>query len=105
METTKLEKLKNLVEQNPSDAFVRYGLALEYRSLGLEESARDCFEQLIEENPDYVPTYLQFGQMLIDLDEIEGAQEVLTRGVEVSRRQGDLQAASELSRALESLET
>lgn len=104
MEQTKLDKLKNLVETNPSDAFVRYGLALEYRNLGLEESARDCFEQLLEENPDYVPTYLQFAQMLIDLDEIERAREVLTRGVEVAQRQGDLQASSELSEALENLE-
>jgi tetratricopeptide (TPR) repeat protein len=104
MEQTKLDKLKNLVEKNPSDAFVRYGLALEYRNLGLEESARDCFEQLLEENPDYVPTYLQFGQMLIGLDEIERAREVLTRGVEVAQSQGDLQASSELSEALGALD-
>lgn len=104
MDETKLDRLKNLAEKNPTDAFVRYGLALEYRSLGLEESARDCFEQLLAEAPDYVPTYLQFGQMLIDLSELERAQEVLSRGVEVAEDQGDLRASSELSAALEGLE-
>lgn len=104
MDQTKLDKLKDLMEKNPSDAFVRYGLALEYRTLGLEESARDCFERLLEENPDYVPTYLQFGQMLIDLDEIERAREVLTRGVEIAQSEGDLQASGELSEALDSIQ-
>ncbi len=105
MDQTKLDKLKDLVEKNPAEAFVRYGLALEYRTLGLEESARDCFEQLIEENPDYVPTYLQFGQLLIELGEDDRAREVLRRGVEVARQQEDVKASSELSEALEELET
>ena len=104
MTQTRLEKLENLVEKNPGDAFVRYGLALEYRSLGLEESARDAFEYLLDEHPDYVPTYLQFGQMLIELDELDRAREVLSRGIEEARRQGDQKSVSELGDALEGLD-
>ena len=34
MASTRLDILKSMVAQNPSDSFSRYGLAMEYRNAG-----------------------------------------------------------------------
>jgi tetratricopeptide (TPR) repeat protein len=60
----RLENLRNLVAQNPSDPFLLYGLAMEYRRLGELDAAIERFAELISSDPEYVPAYLQYGQAL-----------------------------------------
>src|SRR5262249_22620514 len=61
MSTTRLETLKSLSAQNPQDAFLRYGLAMEYRNAGDLGSALREFQGLMEGNPDYCATYFHAG--------------------------------------------
>ena len=64
MASTRLEILKSMVEQNPTDSFARYGLAMEYRNTGDLEAAMGEFRALMASQPDYAPAYFHGGQTL-----------------------------------------
>ena len=58
------ETLEQFVAEKPTDAFARYGLALECVKIGDDAAATTHFQKLLETNPGYVAGYFQFGQML-----------------------------------------
>lgn len=103
MASTRLEILKGLVEQNPRDPFSRYGLAMEYRTLGDLESAAGEFRTLLASSPDYVPAYYHAGQTLERCGREDEAREVYRRGLEAAARKGDGHASSEIQAALDIL--
>jgi tetratricopeptide (TPR) repeat protein len=92
-----------MVAQNPSDSFLRYGLAMEYRNGGDLEAAVREFRGLIDASPDYSPAYFHGGQTLERLGRPEEARELYKAGVEVTRRKGDQHALSEMQGALDLL--
>lgn len=100
MPESRLEALLEAVKSFPDDPFPRYGLALEYKSLGRREEAADVLRQLLESHPDYVPAYLQAGMLLIELGSTDEARTVLTRGAEVAGRAGNGHARGEILDAL-----
>ena len=66
------EMLKQFLEQNPNDAFARYGLAMEYSRAGEIEIALAEFRKLLELHPDYTAAYQMAGQMLAAAGDGEG---------------------------------
>jgi Flp pilus assembly protein TadD len=103
MSSNRLETLKGMVEQNPGDSFLRYGLAMEYRNSGDLEGAVREFRALMAANPDYAPAYFHGGQTLERLGRTEEARELYEKGVEVTTRKGDQHARSEMQAALDML--
>ena len=57
-EPSRLQMLAQFLEQNPGDAFARYGLAMEYSKAGETEQALAEFKRLLELHPDYTNGYL-----------------------------------------------
>ena len=104
MASTRLEILKSMVEQKPTDSFARYGLAMEYRNTGDLESAMGEFRTLMTNNPDYAPAYFHGGQTLERMGLIEEAREVYRKGVEVTTRLGNEHARGEMQGALDLLD-
>jgi len=92
-----------MVEQNPTDSFARYGLAMEYRNSGDLQAAMAEFRSLMSINPDYSPAYFHGGQTLERLGLLDEAREVYTKGVEVTIRTGNEHARSEMQGALDLL--
>ena len=103
MPENRLETLKNLVEQNPSDVFARYGLAMAYAAAGNHAQAVGEFTRLIEINPKYVAAYYHGGQAFEKLGRLDQAREIYRRGMEVSAHIGDEHTRSELQAVLELL--
>ena len=103
MSSPRLEILKSMVEQNPTDSFARYGLAMEYRNSGDLQAAMAEFRSLMSINPDYSPAYFHGGQTLERLGLLDEAREVYTKGVEVTIRTGNEHARSEMQGALDLL--
>jgi tetratricopeptide (TPR) repeat protein len=103
MSAARLESLKRLVEQNPGDSFLRYGLAREYRNAGDLERAAGEFRALVTADPDYPPAYYQGGQTLERLGRADEAREMYTEGVATATRKGDHHARSEMQAALDLL--
>jgi predicted Zn-dependent protease len=96
-------QIEALLADEPDNSFLRYGLAMEYVSAGEEEQAIATFRDLMGRDPNYVPTYLQAGQVLARLGRETEARSVLEEGVRVAQRVGDAHAAGEMSGLLATL--
>ena len=94
------EALEQFVADKPADAFARYGLALECVKLGDEPAATLHFQKLLEMNPNYVAGYFQFGQLLARIGRLDEARKLLSDGIVVAQRAGDMHARDEMQAAL-----
>lgn len=103
MSTTRLEKLIEMVAQNPAASFLRYGLAMEYKNAGDLEASMTAFRELIAADPDYSAAYFHGGQTLEKLGRLEEARELYQSGLEVTTRKGDLHTRDEIQGALDLL--
>jgi len=103
IEKTRREFLEETLGQDPDNTFARYGLAME---LAQSEPAAAWvhFDDLLRRHPEYTPTYYQAGVFLIQQGRREEARKVLATGVEVTGRQGNHHAQSELQAALDDLD-
>lgn len=103
MATNRMEILRSMVAQNPSDSFARYGLAMEYAKAGDLEGAIAEYRTLIGMNPDYCAAYYHGGQALEKLGQIEEARDLYEKGIAAASRTGDQHTRSELQAALDLL--
>ncbi|HET9619992.1 MAG TPA: hypothetical protein VFP84_01405 [Kofleriaceae bacterium] len=99
----RIATFKSFIARSPADPFPRYGLAMEHRSRGELAEAWTAFSELLDQFPDYVPTYLMAGGTLVSLDRKDEAQAIYRRGIEVASRKGDGHARGELESALHEL--
>jgi len=102
-EPSRLEMLAQFLEQNPADAFARYGLAMEYSNAGQTESALAEFKKLLEMHPDYTNGYFMAAQALERTGRTAEAKKMLENGIEAAKRTGNKHALSEMSGMLEEL--
>ncbi len=97
------EMLKQVLEQNPNDAFARYGLAMEYSRVGEIETALAEFKKLLELHPDYIAGYQMAGQMFAAAGRSEEARQMLEAGIVTAGRAGNKHAQEEMQGLLEEL--
>jgi tetratricopeptide (TPR) repeat protein len=98
MSTTLLSKLLAFYEEDPADPFNIYALAIEYAKSDAKK-AKMYFDILLNEHPAYLPTYYQAGSFFADTDDVERAEEIYQKGVELARTQNNSKAVQELQRA------
>jgi len=99
----KISLLNQILEQDPANAFARYGLAMEHNSHGRTDVALTEFTTLIQHNPDYVPAYQMSAQTLAKLGRSEEAITRLKAGLEAAKRTSNTHAASEMQALLDDL--
>ena len=58
----RIAMLNEILTQNPTDAFARYGLAMEYSKGGNIEQAIEQFGKLLTGHPDYSAGYFMAAQ-------------------------------------------
>jgi len=92
--------LEEFLAANPSDAFARYGLALECVNAGDDADAENQFRQLISAHPEYLYGYFHYGQLLLRLSRGTEAQNTFRQGITAAKKAGDAHALSELETAL-----
>lgn len=97
------QQLQEMLAEEPNDPFLRYGLAMEFVSEGNDEEAVRCFQELLRIAPDYVPAYLQAGQALVRLEQVEQARALFSEGIATARKQGEQHAAEEMQGFLANL--
>jgi Tfp pilus assembly protein PilF len=98
---TRREQIEEMLKDDPDeDGFLRYCLAMEHLSSGNEAEALTVFRALREAKPDYVPAYLQLGQLFNRMGEEEEARAAYRAGIAVAQRKGDAHAANEMSNFL-----
>jgi hypothetical protein len=101
-----MAQIEEMLAEDPDDAFLRYGLAMEHASAGDDAACVTVLHDLIARTAakPYVPAFLQCGQALVRLDRTAEACEVLKAGAEVARLAGDTHAQGEMQGLLASIE-
>lgn len=99
----RVDMLNEILEQDPNNAFARYGLALEYSNSGKLDHALEEFEKLLSANPDYAAGYFMAAQTLMKSDRRDEARSMLENGIAAAERKGDGHAASEMRGMLEEI--
>ena len=99
----KIAMLTEILQQNPSDSFARYGLAMAYTAEDRHEEALREYATTTENNPDYVPAYQMSAQTLLKLGRTEAAKARLTAGLAACQRTANTHAASEMQAMLDDL--
>jgi tetratricopeptide (TPR) repeat protein len=102
MNSVRLEQLLKFLDESPDDPFILYALALEYTSSN-PELALQYFTALLNNHPDYLPTYYQAAQFYEQIDQKEKALALYSKGIELATLQQDLSTRKELQAALELL--
>jgi predicted Zn-dependent protease len=95
--------LNEILSQNPSDAFARYGLAMEYSKAGEVERALEEFSRLLTAQPDYTAGYFMAAQTLAKADRLAEARKMLSDGIASAKRTGNGHAQSEMEGMLAEL--
>ncbi|GAC1356498.1 MAG: hypothetical protein NVSMB3_02760 [Acidobacteriaceae bacterium] len=97
----KIAALSEILKQNPTDAFTRYGLAMAYVAAGQNEEALTEYDTILEHSPDYVPAYQMSAQLLLKLSRTAEARSRLQAGLAAAQRTGNAHAQSELGAMLD----
>ena len=100
----KIAMLTQILEQNPSDAFARYGLAMEHANQGQTEPALTEFDRLLSTHPDYTAGYFMAAQTLVKAGRTDEAKARLEQGIASAQRTGNRHALSEMEALLMELE-
>lgn len=104
MKKTRLESLLDLLEKDPRDSFVKYGIALEYLSVKEYQKAEEYFKLILQDDPSYIPAYLQYGLLKSSQESNSEAKELFLKGIEIAKQAGDKHAAKEMEDFLDELE-
>jgi predicted Zn-dependent protease len=99
----RIAALTEVLTQNPNDAFARYGLAMEHSNRGDFDHALAEFATLLKTHPEYTAGYFMAAQTLVKSDRHEDAKKMLTDGIALARRTGNLHAQSEMEALLAEL--
>jgi tetratricopeptide (TPR) repeat protein len=101
--SARLETLKSMLAHDASNAFARYGLAMELLNLGRAEESVTEFRALLAASPDYTYGYFHGGRALESLGREDEARQMYEAGIEASRTKGDAKALNEIQAALDIL--
>ncbi|TRX49498.1 tetratricopeptide repeat protein [Fulvivirga sp. M361] len=98
MNSQRLSLLLEYLKNDPNDPFNLYAIATEYRT-NSPEKAQQYYEQLLEQHPEYLPTYYHCANLYIELDRDDEAESTFKKGIQLARAQGNSLALRELQNA------
>lgn len=99
----RMEKIKEMLNENPTDSFLQHALALEHIKLGNDPEARALFENLLLHEPGYVGSYYHLAKLLERVGQAAEAIKVYEKGMEEAKKVGDNHSLNELRSAYEEL--
>lgn len=96
----RVQILTNYLEDDPTDLFSRYALAMEYRKSGMIVECIDQLNVVLQYDENYLGAYYQLGQAYLLQSRIDEALNVFQRGLDKADSAGDTHTASELREAM-----
>lgn len=98
MNNNRLELLLQFYEEDPSDPFNAYALAMEYQNTDVQK-ATEYFKLLLDKQPDYLPTYYHAAALFADMGNAEYAEKLYREGIQLALNQQNTKTYQELQRA------
>lgn len=100
---SRLEKLTKMLEADPNDAFVLYGIAQEYAAAGDYEQAVAFYDRCLASDPAYCYAYYHKARALEHAGKPEQAAQAVCEGIRAAQAAGDAKALGELTSLLDEL--
>ena len=100
---SRLDSIQKMLQKEPDDIFLNFGLAMEFVKASRYDDAVALFKRLNQLDPNYIPAYFQQGSTLITMGRLHDASAILREGIEVAERTGDPHAAGEMGELLATL--
>ncbi|HZZ41832.1 MAG TPA: tetratricopeptide repeat protein [Tepidisphaeraceae bacterium] len=98
--TDRLQKLLDMLQKQPTDPFILYGIALEHKKSADFPQALDFLTRTLAADPGYCYAYFQQGQILEESGQPDQAKSAYQQGIAAATKKGDAHAKSELEGAL-----
>jgi tetratricopeptide (TPR) repeat protein len=99
MNNLRIQRLLEMLLDEPNDSFLLYALATEYLKLNETEKALYYYLETVNSNEDYVGVYYHLAKLYEVLKDSENAFETYQKGMKIARKIGDNHAFSELQSA------
>ena len=103
MSNIRLQKLIEMLEQQPNDPFLTYAMAMEYLGLSNLTKAEELFKQVLLIEPNHLAVHYQLGILLPNLGKEAEAIIILERGLMLAQQKGDQKTKNEFRSALDEL--
>jgi len=101
---TRLDRLQELLKEDPDNSFILFAIAKEYEGLGEKVEALNQYLALIEKDTQYVGTYYHLAQLYEETGDAEAALTTYQKGMAIAQAVKDQHAYSELQNAKMNLE-
>jgi len=98
-----IQQLQKLLEADPNDTFVLYGLAQEHAKAGETEAAVGYYDRVLAIDPHYCYAYFHKAKTLEEDARTAEAVAVLQQGLAAARQANDTKAAGEIAQFLDEL--
>jgi tetratricopeptide (TPR) repeat protein len=99
----RLAQLEKLLEREPTDPFLLYGVAMEHKKAGRTADAIEFFDRTIAADAGYCYAFYQLGQTYEQMGDVARAKKAYEDGIAAARVKGDDHALSEIEGALSML--
>ncbi len=100
MSQDRIEQFKKVLEMDPNDEVVRFGLGKLYAEAGQHQEAAEQFQAILKLKPDYSAAYLELGKAYRALERPGDAEATLRQGLEVAQQKGDLHIRNQIQALL-----
>lgn len=91
----RIQVLIQFTKEEPDNPFNWYALALEYYNSKPTETVI-IFDQLLAENPDYLPTYYTAAVFFEEIGELEKAKTIFEKGIQLAQKNNQSKTLGEL---------
>lgn len=98
MSNSLLDNLLAFYEEDPTDPFNIYALALEYLKSS-PVKAEELFDMLLRDHASYLPTYYHAADFFAAKDDTDRAEKIYQDGIALALSQSNVKTHQELQRA------
>lgn len=96
---SRLSQLLAFLDESPNDSFIRFALAKEYEKASDIQNAEKYYQQIHQDDPDYIGLYYHYGKLLFHQNRLKSAFEIYSEGMRRAKDQEDQHALNELAGA------
>lgn len=102
MDEGRIKMLEKFANEDPSDPFPIYALALEYQLVD-KVKAKSLFDRLLSHFKEYLPTYYMAGSFYLEQD-ASRAREIFEHGLTLAKKQRNNTTQREIQAALDNMD-
>ena len=100
---SRLEKLEQMVQREPTDVFLSFCLAMELAKEGLTDRALTQFDRVLELDSAYIAAYRQKASVLLAAGRADDARAALSLGIATAQKGGDMHAVSQMEQLIKAI--